>query len=170
MQYLILPGSLTAAYTLTQYNNGITPRVGDTYFNQSNGKAYIFLKNTGSSALAASICATSLTTAKAAYTCELPAATADLPFAGVRVVGATSLAQNEFGWFQVKGVATVTADAAGTTAEKYITTSNGTAGNVEVQASTYAVAMGPATIFGIAHTTTTAGVAVVTLTGNCWGI
>lgn len=169
-QYLILPGSLTAAYTLTQYNNGLTPRVGDTYHDQRNSKTYIFLKNTGSSSIAASLVATSLTTSKASFACELPAATNDLPFAGVRVVGATAVAQNEFGWFQVKGVATVTADAAGTTAEKHCVTSNATAGNVETQSSTYATAMGPATVFGIAQTTTTAGVAVVNLVGNVWGI
>lgn len=170
-QYLILPGSLTAAYTDTQYTTkGLLPRVGDTYHDQRSSKTYIFLKNTGSSAIAAKLCATSLTTSKAAFACELPAATNDLPFAGCRVSGATSLAQNEYGWFQIKGSATITADAAGTTAEKHCVTSNATAGNVETQSSTYAVAMGPATVFGIAQTTTTSGDVVVQLVGNVWGI
>jgi hypothetical protein len=170
-QHLILPGSLTAAYTDTQYTTkALLPRVGDTYYDQANAKAYIFLKNTGSSAIPAKTVATALTTAKSSFTCELPAATNDLPFAGARVSGATSLAQNEYGWFQVKGSATLLADAAGTTAEKHCVTSNATAGRVETQSSTYAVAMGPATVFGIAETTTTTGDVVVSLVGNVWGI
>lgn len=170
MQYLILPGSLTAVYTATQYTNGVTPRVGDTYFNQASGKGYIFLKNSGASAITASLVATALTTDKTNFFCSLPAATNDLPFAGVRAVGATSMAQNEYGWFQIKGSATVTADAAGTTAEKHCVTSNATAGNVETQSATYATAMGPGTVFGIAETTTAGAVAVVKLVSNVWGI
>lgn len=169
-QYLILPGSLTAAYTDAQYTKGLLPRVGDTYYDQANGKAYIFLKNTGASAITAGLVATALTTAKTSFTCELPATTNDLPFAGARVLLATSLAQNEYGWFQVKGSASLIADAAGTTAEKHCVTSNATAGNVETQSSTYATAMGPATVFGIAETTTTAGAVKVNLVSNVWGI
>lgn len=166
--HLLTPGSLTAVYTATQYTAGLTPRVGDTYHDAVNSKKYIFLKNTGASAITAKLVAVSLTTSKSAFACSLPAATNNLPFAGARVSGATSMAQNEYGWFQIAGSATLTADAAGTAAEAYVTTSNATAGNVEALAGTAAV--DAVNAFGIAEATVTAGDAVVILNKNLWGL
>ncbi len=160
-------GDLTAVYTATQYTAGLTPRVGVKYYDAQNDKVYIFLKvKTGSSSIAAKLLGVALTTSKAAFECELPAATNNLPFAGARVSGATTIAADQYGWFQIKGSTTLTADAAGTTAEAYCTTSNATAGNVEALAST--AAADAVNSFGIAQTTTTAGDVVVHLTGGVY--
>jgi hypothetical protein len=165
----MFPGALTAVYTSTQYTNGLTPRVGDTFFDQANVKKYIFLKvKTGSSSIPAKTCAVALTTSKTSLECELPAATNNLPFAGARVTSATTIAADEYGWFQIGGSATLLADAAGTTAEAYCTTSNATAGRVEALASTAAV--DAVNAIGIAETTTTTGDVVVILNKNLWGI
>lgn len=166
-----LVGSLTAAYTSTQYDAGSTPRVGDWFYDTTTKSKYIFLKNTGSASIAASDVATSTTTQRDTYLCQQAAGgTNNQAFAGARRSDATSLAQNEYGWFQISGKATLTADAAGTTADSGVVTSNATAGAVEAQSSTYAIAMCPATVFGIARTTTTAGAVVVDIVGNVWGL
>lgn len=177
-------GDVLAVYTPAQYVAGQTPRLGDWFFDHKTHKKYIFLRNKGSSAITASLVATSLTTSRAyaptaadttafqsaTPACELAAATANLPFAGVRDVGATSMAQHECGWFAIAGGITITADATGTTAEKVCVTSDATAGNIEVISSTYAVAMGPGTMIGVARTTTAGAVAVVDVTSNIWGL
>lgn len=167
-----LIGSLSDIYTATQYSNGLTPLVGDWYYDENLKAKFIFLKMTGASSVAASLVVTALTTSKTTFGCELPAATNDLPFAGVRIVGATTLTQNTYGWFQISGSATLTACSSGTTAEKICVTSNtgSSEGKVETIASTYAVAMGPGTMIGIAETTTTSGVVKVSITSNIWGL
>lgn len=175
-------GSATQVFTLTEYNNGQTPKCGQRIYNNNLGWGpigdYIFLRNSQSTSIAASLVCSALlgdrvwtTTSITSTTvptpsCQLAATTNNLPFGGVRVVGATSVAQNEFGWFQISGAAVLTADAAGTTAEAYVTTSNATAGNVEALASTAAV--DAVNAFGIARTTTTAGVVNVDLTNSVW--
>ena len=169
-QYLILPGSLTAAYTATQYTKGLTPRLGDTYFDQARGKTYIFLMNNAAGAIAAKLATRALTTDKTNFYCQVASTTIagnELLFAGVRVAGATSLAQNEYGWFQVKGSATVTASSDTTTAELGVCTSNQSAGQVEAAADTSAGIRGT---FGVAETTTASGDVVVKLTYNVWGV
>lgn len=168
----MLIGSLTASYTDTQYTtNTATPRVGDWFYDPATYAKYIFLKNTGSASIAAQNVATSTTTQRATFVCQQAAGgTNNQAFAGCRRVGATSVAQNEYGWFQISGPATLTADAAGTTADSGVVTSNATAGAVEAQSSTYAIAMCPATVFGIARTTTTSGDVVVDIVGNVWGL
>lgn len=176
-------GDVTAAYTATQYYNGQTPRVGDWYFDHVRNAKFVFLRNSGSASIAAKNVAVSLTTNRAlaptSGTAASPSATPaciqaagstnNQAFAGCRVSGATSLAQNEFGWFQISGPATLTADAAGSTADSVVVTSNATAGAVEAISSTYAVAMGPGTMIGLARTTTTGGDVAVDITSNCWG-
>lgn len=169
-----LIGSLTEAYTSTQYDAGATPRLGQTYFDEKNGKKYIFLKNTGSSAITASLIAMALTTAKSAFTCTLAAATdALIPFAGVRVVGATSLAQNEYGWFQIGGPASfLHSGGAATAAEEYIVSSASVAGKVEGGAPTVATVASLAGGFAIAEAakTTLDEVVAANIVKNVWGL
>ena len=169
-QHLILPGSLTAAYTATQYTRGLTPRLGDTFFDQANNKAYIFLMNDASGAIAANLAVRALATDLADFHCVVSSTTIadnELLFAGVRVTGATSLAEDEYGWFQVKGTATFTASSDTTTANLGVCTSNQSAGQVEAAADTAAGIRGT---FGIAQTTTASAAVVVKLTYNCWGV
>ena len=170
MQHNIFPGSLTAAYTATQYTNGLTPRYGDTFHDQANGKRYIFLKNLGSGSIAAKTGAVSLTTDRAAFGCRAPSTTIagnELCNAGIRVSGATTVAQNESGWFQIGGSATVTASSDTTTADLGVVYSNQSAGQVEAAADSAAGIRGT---IGIAATTTASGDVVVHLTYNCWGL
>lgn len=168
--YLILPGSLTAAYTATQYNNGLTPRVGDTFEDQANGKKYIFLKNAGSGSVAAKLAVRATTTDLSSYfcrTCDTTIANNELLFAGVRVSGSTALAQDEYGWFQVMGSVTMTASSDTTTANLGVMTSNQSAGQVEAASNDSAGIRGT---FGIAETTTASGDVVVRLVYNVWGL
>lgn len=167
----MLIGSLTAAYTDTQYTtNTATPRVGDWFYDPATKAKYIFLKNSGSASIAASDYAVATTTMPATFTCKQGTGVAQEPFAGTRIVGATSLAQNEYGWLQCSGACTITADAAGTAAGKGITSSDATAGAIETQSSTYATSMCAVTIPGTARTTTTSAVAVCDICGNVWGV
>ena len=77
-----------------------------------HGKRYIFLKNAGATAIAAGESAKA--TDVSAYTCELSDTMSDEDYAGHRVVGATSIAQNEFGWFQDRGNIVVSVDGTAT--------------------------------------------------------
>lgn len=178
-------GDVTASYTTAQYVRGDTPKLGDWYYDHVRHAKFIFLRNSGSAAIAAQNVAVSLTTNRAyspiaatatAFQSATPAViqaaggTNNQAFGGSRVTGATSVAQHECGWFQISGPANLTADAAGTTADSIQVTSNATAGNVETISSTYAVTMGPGTMIGLARTTTTSGTAVVDITSNCWGL
>jgi hypothetical protein len=171
MENHIFPGSLTAAYTDTQYStNGLTPRVGDTFYNQSNGKKYIFLKNAGATAITAQLVATATTTQKSAFTCSLAAATDALQsFAGVRVASATSLAQNEYGWFQIGGSATfLHSGGAAVAADEGIVTSATVAGKVEGAAAT---AVADASFaFAEAAKTTLNEVVTGNIVRNVWGV
>ena len=169
-QHLILPGSLTAAYTATQYTNGLTPRLGDTYFDQALNKAYIFLKNDGSGSIAAKLAMRALATDLSLFYCVVSSTTIadnELLFAGVRVSGSTALAQDEYGWFQVKGSVTMTASSDTCTANLGVCTSNQSAGQVEAAADSAAGVRGT---FGVAETTTASGDVVVKLQYNVWGV
>lgn len=175
-------GTLTQVWTLTEYSAGLCPKVGTTFYNENLSVGpvgwYIFLRNSQSTAIAASLVCSALlgdrvwtsssitSTTAPTPSCQLAATTNNLPFGGVRVVGATSVAQNEFGWFQISGAATLTADAAGTAPETYVTTSNATAGRVESLAGTAAV--DAVNAFGIARTTTTSATCLVDLTNSVW--
>lgn len=168
-----LIGSLTAVYTQTQYAAGATPRLGQVYFDEKNCRKYIFLKNSGATAIAAQEITMSLTTDKSSFFCSLSAATDALrPFAGVRAVGATSMAQNEYGWFQISGSATFThSGGQASVAEEGLVSSATTAGRVEGEAS------GPFTIgshpgvFAVAEAAVSTAVDVKgSITRNIWGV
>jgi hypothetical protein len=164
-------GSVTDAYTDTDYTtNRITARVGDTYYDLANKVKYIFLKNTGSASIAASDFCTATTTMSATFTCKQgTGGTAQEPFAGTRAVGATALAQNQYGWFAFGGQVTLTCDATGTTVSKNVTSSTSVAGAIRVGSNTFADTMNPCTIFGHAQATSTT-TCVVNVSGSVWGL
>lgn len=174
----MLIGTLTDVYTDVQYQAGGLPRLGDWYFDEVANAKYFFAKlSTGT--LDAKEFATSLGVSRAFLpTSATPTPTVlrgagaanNQPFAGVRVVGATQMTTtNCYGWLQISGGATFIADAAGTTADAAVISSNATAGAVEVPAA-YAAAQASGSVFGLARTTTTSGDVVVDITSNCWGI
>lgn len=162
-----LVGSLTAAYTGTNVtDHGLYK--GMIFKDYSAKKAYIFLMNNGASAITEKLVCMALTTDKQNFNCTLAAATAALePFAGVRVTGAASLAQNEYGWFQVSGSATLQAGSDTTTAEFGVVSSNQTAGKVEAAPDT---GVGARATFGTAETSTSSADVVVHLHRNVWGV
>lgn len=165
--YPALIGLFTDTYTAAQLAAGSCPALGTEYTDPANGKKYKFLQNSGATAITASLACVALGTDKSAYKCALAAATdAVMGFAGVRVVGASSMAQNECGWFQIGGPATFTAGATGTTVDDRVITSADAAGKVEVMAAT--VASHKAS-FGEAVTSTTADVVVVNIDRSVWG-
>lgn len=173
----ILIGTYTDSYTDTQYTTqAVTPRVGDWFYDYSLNAKFIFLKNTGSASIAAGEIAVATTTMPATYTCKQGTGGAlQEPFAGSRLytynsTTPTSVAQNEYGWFQISGNATVLADSTGTTAGKGVVSSNATAGKVEVVSNTFADTMNSATVFAIAQATASSGTAAVNIIGNVWGL
>jgi hypothetical protein len=167
MQNTLLIGSLTENYTATEVSN-LGLKAGMVYRDYAAGKAYIFLKNNGATAISAKLVCMALTTDKASFYCTLAAATVALaPFAGVRVSGADSLAQDEYGWFQVIGSATLQAGSDTTTADLGVVSSNITAGKVEAAPDT---GVGAVATFGIAQTTTASADVVVHLNKNVWGV
>lgn len=100
---------LKAAYTAAQYAGTSTPpqsvwRVGTVWVDPATGKKYIFAKQTGATAVAAKK-AVKITDASA-FEVQINATLNKRGFGGVRVSGATNLAQNEYGWLQIGGNAT----------------------------------------------------------------
>ena len=160
-------GSLTATYSATDIaTNGL--KAGMIYKDYAAGKAYIFLKNNGATAITEELVCMALTTDKASFFCTLAAATVALaPFAGTRITGADSLAQDRYGWFQVIGSATLQAGSDTTTADPGVVSSNQTAGKVEAAPDT---GVGAVATFGIAQTTTSSADVVVHLNKNVWGV
>ncbi len=148
-------GSRTEVFTDTEYTAGKCPKVGKLEYDPTYQAFFRFVKNVGSAALAAKICAVSLTTSKSAYAVEKAAATDALQvFAGVRVPGATDMAQNEYGWVQVSGQATfLHSGGAASVANEGIVTSATVAGKVEGDADTAASAKGVFAICEAAKTT-----------------
>ena len=146
-------GNRTQVFTATEYTNGDTPRLGDLEYDPDYKTFFRYLKNSGATSIAAQLVAMSLTTGKSAYTVTLAATTdALIPFAGVRVPGATTVAQNEQGWFQVGGQATFShGGGQATAAEEGIVSSATTAGTVEGGAPTVATVASQAGVFAIAE-------------------
>jgi hypothetical protein len=171
MNNRFLSGSLTAVYSSTQLTNGLSPKLGDRYEDEAGAKKYIFLQNSGSSAITASLVCMALTTDKTNFKCTLAAATdALIPFAGVRVVGATSMAQNECGWFQVSGPASfLHSGGAATVAEQGIVSSATVAGKVEGAADT-AAGVTAAFAIAVAAKTTLDEVQLGNIITNVWGV
>lgn len=163
-------GDLTAVYTATQYTAGATPRVGTVRFDAKGTKKYIFLKNAGATAITAKLGAVATTTMSSSYFCTIASTTVadnELLFAGVRVSGADSMAQNEYGWFQIGGAATLVAGTDTTTANLGVMFSDISAGKVEASANSDS---GIRATFGVAQTTTASGDVVVSLSYNIWGV
>lgn len=162
--------TLTGAYTATQYSAGQLPALGTVYYDAQNKKKYIFLKNTGATSIAASECATALTTDTTNFYCTIfPGDKLTSNFAGVRVVGATSLAQNQYGWFQIGGNATLKSDSGNTiAAEGGVVSSDATAGTVEAMPNT---GIGALAAFAIAQTVAaTATTFVANIFKSIWGL
>lgn len=165
---------LKAAYTSEQYTAGTIWRLGAWFIDPKTAKKYIFVKNSGSSSITARLIAMSLTTSKRTYNVTLAAATdALIPFAGVRVAGATALAQNEYGWLQVGGPAEfLHSGGAATVAEEYIVSSASVAGKIEGGAPTVATVASLAGGFAIAEAayTTLDDVVYANIVKNIWGL
>ncbi len=99
----VLIGSLTAAYTATEYADGVggdTPPLGYIYEDDANAKVYQFVKNEGSDDLGEN--RTCKVNDASAYAVEITDALNDL-IQGVRPDGATALAEDEYGYVQIKG-------------------------------------------------------------------
>ena len=162
---------LKANYTAAQYNGTNSPpssiwRVGTFWIDPATGKEYIFLKNAGATSIAAKDVCTSLTTDPSTYLCRATAGNSNVePFAGCRVSGATAVATLEYGWFQIKGNATLTADAAGTAANTGVVISNATVGAVEDMPNT---GVGAQASFAVAQAAVQSGDTVVNLFKSIW--
>lgn len=173
----VRPGSLTEVYT------SAVVKAGSVWIDPSNGKKYIFLLNAGSSAISAKECA--ITSDASAYSVTLNTTLNSPSFAGVRVSGATDVAQNEYGWFQIGGNATcIFGDSAlTTTAGQGVVLDDdsdggrigggdydvsATVNETTVEATTNAI-LGT---FGIAQATvnTTDADVEVQITKNIWGV
>ncbi len=127
-------GSRTEVWTDTEYTTEKKiPRVGKLEYDPAYQAFFRLVKQTGATALAAKMVAVSEGTGKSAWSLELAAATDALQnFAGVRVTGATDLAQNEYGWVQVGGNATfLHSGGTATVADEGVVTSGTVAGKVE---------------------------------------
>jgi hypothetical protein len=158
----------TGVFTDTNYTDGKTPRAKAWFVDPSGGRKWIFLKNSSATAITEELACMALTTDKTSGFCTLAAATANLaPFAGVRITGATSLANTEWAWFQIGGTATMQAGSDTTTAELGVVTSNQTAGKVEESADT---GKGAIATFGIAETTTASADVEVCIFKSVWGL
>ena len=167
----IFIGLTTDAYTETQYTTDLTiPRRGQWYQDPANGKKWVFLENEGTASLAAQLAARATTTDKATFKCRTMSTTItdnELLFAGVRVTGATAVADDEYGWFQIGGSCTMTASSDTTTAELGVVASNQSAGQAEAAADSAAGIRGT---FGTAETTTASADVVVSLFYNVYGL
>lgn len=162
-----LIGSLTAIYTAAQLLANECPSLGMRYRDANGDKEYIFLQNSGASAITAQLFANALGADKTNHKCALAAATdALMGFAGVRAVAADSMAQNECGWFQYKGYATLIAGATGVTIDDQVVSSADAAGKVETMAAT--VASLKASI-GEAIATASSADCLVFLSRSVWG-
>lgn len=154
------PGSLTDVYTSEEIP------VGTIFLD--GAKKYIFVKNAGSVAIAASDICTSLGTQPAAFQVQATAGNSNVePFAGARVAGATSFTAGTWGWVQIGGTVTLNADAAGTAANTGVIVSNATVGAVEDMPNT---GVGAQASFGVAATAVTSATVVVNLFKSIWGV
>ena len=73
------------------------------YYDEANGKKYIFLENVTATVEAQE----AVVISDASVFQVTPSSTLNAPFAGVRVVSADDLATTEHGWFQIGGNATM---------------------------------------------------------------
>lgn len=132
-------GSRKDTYTDTDYTTNLSlPPLGKLEWDPDYNAFFRLLKNTGAATIAASLVAVALGTDKTDFKCALAAATdAVIGFAGIRVVGATDVAQNEYGWFQVTGNGSfLHSGGQASAANEAIVTSASVAGKVEGGAPT----------------------------------
>ena len=142
-----------------------------TVTRDSKGRAWIWLKNVGSAAVAAT--KTVVPTTHSGFTVTLSTALAGA-FGGVRAKGADSMAQNKWGWFQVRGLAYFTfgdtAQALTANDEHLVTDDDTDGGNVGKAANDAAsVAGGFARNQSGAVSATDAEV-IAAIYENCWGV
>ncbi len=164
-----LMGSLTDKYTATQSTNGLIPAVGDWYYDENLKAKFIFLKNSGATAITASLATYAQTTDKSAFfTAIITASAALVTFAGVRVVGAASMAQGEFGWFQISGPAKITVGGSMLTADTTVSPEGVTAGTIISSPNT---GVGAQTAFAACEAADlTTVVTKVNIFRNVWGL
>lgn len=145
-------GDRTSVYATT--DEGI-PALGDVEWDPERKAFFRFLKNSGATAITEKLACTAPATSKSSFFCELAATTDALCiFAGVRVAGADSMAQNQCGWFQVSGQATfLHSGGEASVADKGIVTSASVAGKVEGTADSADGAKGVFAICEAAKTT-----------------
>lgn len=164
-------GTLTEITTNAEYTGAVgSARRGQVYIDRAAGKKYIFLMNNAATATATQLGTRALTTDKTNFYCQVMSTTItanELLFAGARVTSATTVAQNESGWYQIGGSATLTASSDTTTADLGVVCSNQSAGQVEAAADSAAGIRGT---FGIAETSTSSADVVVKITNSVWGI
>lgn len=130
----VMVGDRTSVYDATDYDTNMSvPRVGQLEYDPVYKAFFRFIKNVGASALTEKLVAVAAGADKTDYEVAVAAATDGLlTFAGVRVPGASSMAQNEYGWLQVSGPATfLHSGGAATVADDGIITSASVAGKVE---------------------------------------
>ena len=165
----VFVGTTTEIWTATEYStNYSTPRVGAWFLTPDTVLKWIFLTNTGTTAITANLICTALTTDPSTFLVRATAGNSNVePFAGARPSSATSLTQSTYGWFQIGGTATLTADAAGTAANTGVVVSNATVGNVEDMPNT---GVGAQASFAVAQTTTATGTVVVNIFKSIWGV
>lgn len=102
----LVTANLTAVYTAAEVTaQKICPPLGTLYQDPKTGKKYKFLKNAGATAITAQMAA--VISDASAFTVAVGNTLNNPAFAGCRVTGATSMAQNESGWFQISGNATL---------------------------------------------------------------
>lgn len=163
----LLVGQLTAIYTSAEVDAGETAPIGTRYSDSATNREYIFLENAGATAIAAGESAK--INDASAFKVELSDTKSDEEYAGSRVVGATSMAQTEHGWFQYRGnlVASVDGTATALVAGEGVQ-SSGTNGHLE--GITITVAAEVLAKCGVAQAASAANAEVeVMLTTSIWG-
>lgn len=164
----VLIGSLTRAYTATEYatKGEDCPSVGYVFEDDVNGKRYIFVENEGSASIPAKHACSPYTGQEASYKVQLSTALNGV-FAGIRPAGADALTEDTFGYVQIAGPAIgIHGDsAAAITAELAVVLDDDTdGGTIGGYASGVAA-------FGLAHeaSSTTDAEVDITINWNCWG-
>ena len=170
----LLPGKLTSSYDAQEVP------VGTEYIDTHTGKKYKFLKNEGSDSIAAKKCVKINDASK--YAVEISDTLNGQDFAGCRVSGATDVDEDEYGWFQISGNATLTfgdsaratVDGEGVVLDDDTDKGNIGGANLAVTLSSAAIELvtdAVAGIFGIAQASvnTTDADVEVNIIRNAWG-
>lgn len=141
-------GSRTEVFDTTDQasatTNGSIPALGNLQYDPTYQAFFVLLQNSGATALTAGLVGVASATDKSANKIALAAATDALQsFRGVRITGASSMAQNQIGWCQVSGNASfIHSGDTATAVDGGIVTSSTVAGKVEGAANSAAGAAG----------------------------